>query len=185
MAGLAGASSLPRGLLVCLDWVEVRVVNRVLLSQAANQKEKYHKICLKKQNVPIKELCKGLPQEFATLLNYCRSLKFAEAPNYSYCRKLFREMFESQVRAPTRPAPRRLSTIPATAHIGTLRRLSTIPPPISPSSVHARAAAPSSRRPARLHAPPCLPRTPRRRGADGASGFGRRTTRWTTCTTGR
>lgn len=159
MAGPAGASSsLPRGLLFCLDWVVVLVVNRVFLSQAANQKEKYHKICLKKQNVPIKELCKGLPQEFATLLNYCRSLKFAEAPNYSYCRKLFREMFESQVRAPSRPPP---------------------------SRVNARAAAPSSRRPARLRAPPSLPHTPRRRGADGASGVGHRITRWTTCTTGR
>jgi hypothetical protein len=41
--------------------------------QAANQKDKYHKICLKKQNIPVRELCKGLPAEFGTLLCYCRS----------------------------------------------------------------------------------------------------------------
>jgi len=62
--------------------------------QAANQKEKYHKICLKKQNIPVRELCKGLPAEFGTLLSYCRNLKFDEAPNYNYCRKLLREVFE-------------------------------------------------------------------------------------------
>mmetsp|Transcript_39518 Transcript_39518/g.105019 ORF Transcript_39518/g.105019 Transcript_39518/m.105019 type:complete len:236 (+) Transcript_39518:523-1230(+) len=42
--------------------------------QAANQKEKYHKICQKKQNIPIRDLCKGLPAEFGTLLTYCRSV---------------------------------------------------------------------------------------------------------------
>lgn len=63
--------------------------------QAANQKDKYHKICLKKQNIPVRELCKGLPAEFGTLLCYCRNLKFDETPNYNYCRKLLREVFES------------------------------------------------------------------------------------------
>ncbi len=45
----------------------------VMRYQAANQKEKYHKICLKKQNTPIRDLCKSLPPEFAALLTYCRS----------------------------------------------------------------------------------------------------------------
>ena len=63
--------------------------------QAANQKDKYHKICLKKQNIPVRELCKGLPAEFGTLLCYCRNLKFDETPNYNYCRKLLREVFEA------------------------------------------------------------------------------------------
>mmetsp|Transcript_50866 Transcript_50866/g.115855 ORF Transcript_50866/g.115855 Transcript_50866/m.115855 type:complete len:417 (-) Transcript_50866:59-1309(-) len=63
--------------------------------QAANQKDKYHKICLKKQNIPVRELCKGLPPEFGTLLCYCRNLKFDETPNYNYCRKLLREVFET------------------------------------------------------------------------------------------
>lgn len=63
--------------------------------QAANQKDKYHKICLKKQNMQVRELCKGLPSEFGTLLTYCRNLKFDETPNYNYCRRLLRDVFES------------------------------------------------------------------------------------------
>jgi len=63
--------------------------------QAANQKDKYHKICLKKQNVAAKELCKGLPSEFGTLLTYTRNLKFDETPNYNYCRRLLRDVFDS------------------------------------------------------------------------------------------
>lgn len=53
-------------------------------------------ICLKKQNIPVRELCKGLPQEFGTLLCYTRNLKFDETPNYNYCRKLLREVFEQK-----------------------------------------------------------------------------------------
>jgi hypothetical protein len=46
------------------------------------------------QNIPVRELCKGLPPEFGTLLCYARNLKFDENPNYNYCRKLLREVFE-------------------------------------------------------------------------------------------
>ena len=42
----------------------------------------------------MRELCKGLPPEFGTLLCYARNLKFDENPNYNYCRKLLREVFE-------------------------------------------------------------------------------------------
>lgn len=42
----------------------------------------------------VRELCKGLPPEFGTLLCYTRNLKFDESPNYNYCRKLLREVFE-------------------------------------------------------------------------------------------
>jgi hypothetical protein len=36
-------------------------------------------------------LTRGLPEEFNTYLNYCRGLKFEEKPDYSYCRKLFKD----------------------------------------------------------------------------------------------
>ncbi|EKX54857.1 hypothetical protein GUITHDRAFT_159100 [Guillardia theta CCMP2712] len=62
--------------------------------QAFNQKDKYHKICVKKQNISVRELCKGVPEEIGTFLCYCRNLKFDESPNYSYCRKLLRAVFE-------------------------------------------------------------------------------------------
>ena len=41
----------------------------------------------------LQMLCKGFPSEFATYLNYCRSLRFDEKPDYAYCRKLFRDLF--------------------------------------------------------------------------------------------
>ena len=38
-------------------------------------------------------LCKGFPLEFATYFQYCRSLRFDDKPDYSYLRKLFRDLF--------------------------------------------------------------------------------------------
>ena len=34
-----------------------------------------------------------LPGEFATYLNFCRSLKFEDKPDYAYLRQLFRNLF--------------------------------------------------------------------------------------------
>jgi len=36
---------------------------------------------------------RGYPAEFGTYLNYCRSLKFADKPDYSYLRKMFKDLF--------------------------------------------------------------------------------------------
>lgn len=41
----------------------------------------------------IESLTKGLPEEFAIYLNYCRSLKFEEKPDIGYLRKLFKDLF--------------------------------------------------------------------------------------------
>lgn len=38
-------------------------------------------------------LCKGFPLEFVTYFQYCRSLRFDDKPDYSYLRKLFRDLF--------------------------------------------------------------------------------------------
>lgn len=38
-------------------------------------------------------LCRGLPNEFHTYMNYVRSLRFDDKPDYSYLRKLFRDLF--------------------------------------------------------------------------------------------
>jgi len=37
-------------------------------------------------------LTRGLPEEFSMYLNYCRNLKFEEKPDYSYLRKLFKDV---------------------------------------------------------------------------------------------
>jgi casein kinase I family protein HRR25 len=42
---------------------------------------------------PTELLCRGFPNEFAIYLNYCRSLRFDDKPDYSYLRKLFRDLF--------------------------------------------------------------------------------------------
>ena len=44
---------------------------------------------------PLEVLCKGCPGEFAMYLNYCRGLRFEEAPDYMYLRQLFRILFRT------------------------------------------------------------------------------------------
>ncbi|KAJ5066902.1 casein kinase 1-like protein [Anaeramoeba ignava] len=61
--------------------------------QAKDIKQKYDRISEMKLSTPISELCKGFPSEFATYLEYCRNLHFDEKPDYSYLRKLFRDLF--------------------------------------------------------------------------------------------
>ena len=52
--------------------------------RAATKQQKYERISEKKMSTPIDVLCKGAPCEFATYLNYCRSLRFEEKPDYRY-----------------------------------------------------------------------------------------------------
>ena len=44
-------------------------------------------------SLSLQLLCKGFPLEFATYFQYCRSLRFDDKPDYSYLRKLFRDLF--------------------------------------------------------------------------------------------
>jgi len=64
--------------------------------RAATKQQKYERISEKKMATPIDVLCRGAPCEFATYLNYCRSLRFEEKPDYSYLRQLFRNLFHKQ-----------------------------------------------------------------------------------------
>eukprot|EP00004_Rigifila_ramosa_P026632 TRINITY_DN838_c1_g1_i4.p1 TRINITY_DN838_c1_g1~~TRINITY_DN838_c1_g1_i4.p1 ORF type:complete len:378 (-),score=66.71 TRINITY_DN838_c1_g1_i4:1102-2235(-) len=61
--------------------------------KASTKKRKYDKISEKKMSTSTDALCKGSPSEFATYLNYCRALRFDDKPDYSYLRKLFRDLF--------------------------------------------------------------------------------------------
>merc|ERR1712176_1205145 len=63
--------------------------------KAASKKQKYEKISEKKMSTPVEVLCKGFPAEFAMYLNYCRGLRFEEAPDYMYLRQLFRILFRT------------------------------------------------------------------------------------------
>ncbi|KAM9748261.1 casein kinase I isoform 2-T2 [Dama dama] len=64
--------------------------------KAATKRQKYERISEKKMSTPIEVLCKGYPSEFATYLNFCRSLRFDDKPDYSYLRQLFRNLFHRQ-----------------------------------------------------------------------------------------
>ncbi|XP_071721596.1 casein kinase 1-like protein 11 isoform X2 [Rutidosis leptorrhynchoides] len=61
--------------------------------KAGTKKQKYDRISEKKTLTTFDVLCKSYPTEFNTYFHYCRSLKFDERPDYSYLRKLFRDLF--------------------------------------------------------------------------------------------
>lgn len=63
--------------------------------KAKNMKEKYEMIKMKKQTIPINELCMGFPKELTYFLTYSRNLKFEEKPDYSYLKKLISQMAEN------------------------------------------------------------------------------------------
>lgn len=64
--------------------------------KANTKKQKYERISEKKMATSIESLCKGFPGEFATYLNFCRSLRFDDKPDYSYLRQLFRNLFHRE-----------------------------------------------------------------------------------------
>ena len=51
--------------------------------------ERFRKILKLKANITNEELCKGLPSELCQYMDYVKSLKFDEDPDYSYLRNLF------------------------------------------------------------------------------------------------
>ena len=71
----------------CLPWQGIQVQNR---------KTKYDTIAEKKASLPIEELCGKHPKEFSIYLNYVRTLRFDEKPDYMYLRSLFRQLFKRQ-----------------------------------------------------------------------------------------
>jgi len=85
--------------LECLGYVIIYFMKGLLPwqgLQAKDRKEKYEKIKARKAGIAIEELCEGIPNEFVTYIKYCRSLKFEEAPNYAYVRKLFKDLFNAE-----------------------------------------------------------------------------------------
>jgi casein kinase 1 len=56
-----------------------------------NKKEKYDRIKECKIAAQPEQLCVNLPVEFSTFLNYARSLRFDERPDYAYIKKLFKD----------------------------------------------------------------------------------------------
>ncbi|EDV92678.1 GH18700 [Drosophila grimshawi] len=63
--------------------------------QTERNQQKAEQICEKKISTPIEVLCEGSPAEFSIYLNYCRSLRFEEQPNYTYLRELFQKLLRT------------------------------------------------------------------------------------------
>ncbi|XVF74377.1 hypothetical protein PTKIN_Ptkin13bG0105700 [Pterospermum kingtungense] len=61
--------------------------------RAGTKKQKYERISEKKVSTSIEALCRGYPTEFASYFHYCRSLRFDDKPDYSYLKRLFRDLF--------------------------------------------------------------------------------------------
>jgi serine/threonine protein kinase len=61
--------------------------------KAGTKKQKYDRISEKKVSTPIEVLCKSYPPEFVSYFQYCRSLRFEDKPDYSYLKRLFRDLF--------------------------------------------------------------------------------------------
>lgn len=61
--------------------------------KAGTKKQKYDRISEKKMSTPIEVLCKSHPPEFVSYFHYCRSLRFEDKPDYSYLKRLFRDLF--------------------------------------------------------------------------------------------
>lgn len=54
-------------------------------------KKKYDKIKKLKYDTKLEELCKGLPKECITFIQYARDMKFEDRPDYSFLRGLLRQ----------------------------------------------------------------------------------------------
>jgi hypothetical protein len=61
-----------------------------------SKKVKYDAIMEKKITTSTQVLCQGLPKEFATYLDYVKSLRFEDTPDYILLRHLFRDLFISE-----------------------------------------------------------------------------------------
>eukprot|EP00792_Barthelona_sp_PAP020_P005912 TRINITY_DN2848_c0_g1_i3.p1 TRINITY_DN2848_c0_g1~~TRINITY_DN2848_c0_g1_i3.p1 ORF type:complete len:397 (+),score=76.47 TRINITY_DN2848_c0_g1_i3:52-1242(+) len=85
--------------LECLAYVLIYFLRGALPWQnirATTKKEKYDKIADRKTHTRVEVLCRGYPVEFIIYLNYVRTLRFDDRPDYSYLRKLFRDLFNRE-----------------------------------------------------------------------------------------
>jgi serine/threonine protein kinase len=53
-------------------------------------KQMRKEILRKMEATSLEELCFGIPKEFTTYMQYCRSLKYEDSPDYNYLKRLFK-----------------------------------------------------------------------------------------------
>ena len=72
-----------------IGYVFVYFLKGVLPWQGLKNGNRYTRIMEKKLQIPTEILCYGLPEELIFYLNYCKSLRFEDRPDYDYLRGLF------------------------------------------------------------------------------------------------
>ena len=72
-----------------IGYVFVYFLKGVLPWQGLKTGNRYTRIMEKKLQIPTEILCYGLPEELIFYLNYCKSLRFEDRPDYDYLRGLF------------------------------------------------------------------------------------------------
>ena len=60
---------------------------------AQNRKEKYERIMRSKLDTTTALLCQGFATEISTYMNYCKNLRFEERPDYSYLKRMLKDLF--------------------------------------------------------------------------------------------
>jgi len=63
---------------------------------AKNKEERYRKILLKKLEVPVKDLCENIPEEFIKYISYVRKMDYLEEPKYDFLKDLFMSMLKKK-----------------------------------------------------------------------------------------
>tara|TARA_R100001163_G_C5067706_1_gene207044 strand:+ start:4320 stop:5228 length:909 start_codon:yes stop_codon:yes gene_type:complete len=58
-----------------------------------SKEEKYDNIRKLKQGLTSFTICKGLPKEFQSFLDYCYKLRFTQRPDYNYLKTLIKQVF--------------------------------------------------------------------------------------------
>jgi casein kinase 1 len=61
--------------------------------RAQNRKEKYDRIMQCKLETSTSVLCQGFAPEISTYMNYCKNLRFEERPDYSYLKRMLKDLF--------------------------------------------------------------------------------------------
>lgn len=96
---LNGAEQSRRDDIEALGYVLVYLLKGSLPWQGlpgATKEEKYKSILKKKIITSLEEVCLGLPSEFMIFINYSKTLRFEEKPDYSYLRRLFKELMQRE-----------------------------------------------------------------------------------------
>lgn len=91
----AGLEQGRRDDLESLAYILIYILKGRLPWQGIKEKNKYARYGMigeYKRTEPIRSLCKGLPDEIGDLLEYSRSLRFDEAPNFTFLISIFAEL---------------------------------------------------------------------------------------------